>query len=98
MDGEMHISPSIFDCVMNAAELLSHRAKLTPDREALCDATSGVRYTYAQLNQRANLAANFLVDKYGILKGDRVSILAHNSIAYVDLLFGVAKIGAIFAH
>ena len=97
MDGEMHISPSIFDCVMNAAELLSHRAKLTPDREALCDATSGVRYTYAQLNQRANLAANFLVDKYGILKGDRVSILAHNSIAYVDLLFGVAKIGAIFA-
>ena len=28
--------------------------------------------------------------------GDRVSILAHNSVAYFDLLFGLAKIGAIF--
>ena len=82
---------------MNAADLLTKRANLTPDREALYDVTSDVRYTYAQLNQRANRAANFLVDKYGIQKGDRVSILAHNSIVYVDLLFGLGKIGGIFA-
>src|SRR3990172_2929543 len=82
---------------MNAADLLSKRANLTPDREALYDITSGIRYTYAELNQRANRAANFLRDKYDVQKGDRVSILAHNSIAYVDLLFGLGKIGAIFA-
>uniref|UniRef100_UPI0035AE1B30 acyl-CoA synthetase n=1 Tax=Promineifilum sp. TaxID=2664178 RepID=UPI0035AE1B30 len=33
----------------------------------------------------------------GIEKGDRVAILAQNSIVYVDLLYGLAKIGAIFA-
>jgi fatty-acyl-CoA synthase len=32
-----------------------------------------------------------------VQKGDRVSILAHNSVAYLDLFYGLAKIGAIFA-
>src|SRR5512145_3024682 len=82
---------------MNSADILTIRANLTPDREALYDITTGVRYTYAELNQRANRAANLLQGKYGVQKGDRVSILAHNSIAYVDLLFGIGKIGAIFA-
>ncbi len=82
---------------MNSADLLTRRAYLTPNREALYDLTSGVRYTYAQLNERANQAANFLCQKYGVQKGDRVSILAHNHIAYVDLLFGLGKLGAILA-
>jgi fatty-acyl-CoA synthase len=78
-------------------DILAKRANLSPDREALYDFTTGVRYTYAELNRRANRAANFLQQKYGVQKGDRISILAHNSIAYVDLLFGLGKIGAIFA-
>ena len=82
---------------MNAADLLTKRANLTPDREALYELTSGMRYTYGHLNERANRAANLLRSKLDIQKGDRVSILAHNSIAYVDLLFGLGKIGAIFA-
>jgi fatty-acyl-CoA synthase len=32
-----------------------------------------------------------------VREGDRVSILAHNSVVYVDLLLAAAKIGAIFA-
>jgi len=82
---------------MNSAELLDRRANLTPDREALYDLASGIRYTYAQLNERANRAANFLRQHYDLQKGDRVSILALNSVTYVDLLFGLGKIGAIFA-
>jgi fatty-acyl-CoA synthase len=82
---------------MHSADLLDKRANLTPDREALYDLASGIRYTYAQLNQRANRVAHFLQDKYDLQKGDRVSILAQNSVAYVDLLFGLGKIGAIFA-
>ena len=85
------------DDEMHSADLLTKRANLTPDREALYDLTSGIRYTYAQLNERANRAANFLREKYGVQKGDRVSILAHNSMAYVDLLFGLGKIGAVLA-
>ena len=82
---------------MNASDLLTRRAEITPDREALFDQHAGDRYTYAVLNQRANRAANFLRKQFNIKKGDRVSILAQNSLPFVDLLFGLGKIGAIFA-
>lgn len=81
---------------MNAETLLSKRAHLTPNREALFELETGVRYSYADLNARANRTANWLRG-LGIGVGDRVSILAHNSVAFVDLLYGVAKIGAVFA-
>ncbi len=81
---------------MQAADLLTARARLTPDRQALVYTHTGERFTYARLNARANRAANFL-RALGVEKGDHVSILAHNSIIYLDLFYGVAKIGAIFA-
>src|SRR3990170_4180415 len=81
---------------MHAADLLSKRAYLTPNREALLELASGQRYSYAELNVRANRAANFLRG-LGVQKGDRVSILAHNSVIYIDLFYGLAKLGAIFA-
>jgi fatty-acyl-CoA synthase len=83
--------------MLHAADLLSKRAELTPDRIALVELETGVRYTYAELNQRANRLANFLRDQLGLQKGDRVSILARNSIAYVDLFYGLPKIGVILA-
>jgi len=82
---------------ITASELLSKRAQLTPQREALLEVESGRRYTYAELNQRANRLANFLVQELDVHKGDRVSILAYNSVVYLDLLYGLGKIGAIFA-
>lgn len=81
---------------MHAADLLTNRARLTPHREALFDQASGIRYTYAELNRRANRLANALSHQLGIQKGERISILAHNGIAYVDLLYGLGKLGAIF--
>lgn len=82
---------------MHAADLLSRRAELTPDRIALVEVETGCRYTYAQLNARANRLANFLRERLGVQAGDRVSILAKNSVVYLDLLYGLPKIGAIFA-
>ncbi|MBC8449492.1 MAG: long-chain fatty acid--CoA ligase [Chloroflexi bacterium] len=81
---------------MHAGDLLSKRAYLTPDREALVELPTGRRYTYAELNSRANRLANWMRE-LGVQKGDRVSILAHNSVAYIDLFYGLAKIGAILA-
>lgn len=83
--------------MIHAADLLSKRAALTPNRIALVELETGVRYTYAQVNHRANRLAKFLRDRFDLQKGDRVSILARNSIAYVDLFYGLPKIGAIFA-
>jgi fatty-acyl-CoA synthase len=82
---------------MHAADLMTKRAGLTPNREALFFAEMGERFTFAELNERANRAANFLRLKCGVQEGDRVSILAHNGLPYIDLFFGLAKIGAILA-
>ncbi|MCA9948764.1 MAG: long-chain fatty acid--CoA ligase [Anaerolineales bacterium] len=81
---------------MDAGNLLGQRANLTPNREALLELDTGIRYTYKQLNNRANRAANWLLS-LGIGYGDRISILAHNSVVYLDLFYGAAKIGAVFA-
>ena len=82
---------------MHAADLLSKRAHLTPERIALVELETGERYTYEKLNKRANRLANFLRDELGVQPGDRVSILAKNSIVFIDLFYGLPKIGAIFA-
>ncbi len=82
---------------MHAADLLSTRAHLTPHREAMLEIESGRRFTYQELNKRANRLANFMRGQYGVKKGDRVSILAQNSIVYIDLFYGLAKIGAVIA-
>lgn len=82
---------------MHAADLLTSRARLTPNREALLYTHTGERFTYAQLNERANRAASFLRERFNIQTGDRVSIYAHNSVIYLDLFYGLAKLGAIFA-
>ena len=81
---------------MHAADLLTNRARLTPDREAVYDFDTNTRYTYKQLNERVNRAANFLTS-LGIQKGDRVSFYAHNNIAYLDVLYAVGKIGAVIS-
>lgn len=82
---------------MNAADLLSQRAHLTPERIALVELETGRRFTYAELNDRASRLANFMREQLGVSAGDRVSILARNSIVYLDLFYGLPKIGAIFS-
>jgi len=51
---------------MDWTDILAVRANLTPDREALYEVATGVRHTYAQLNERANRTANFLQTQYGL--------------------------------
>ena len=82
---------------MDAAHLMWKRADLTPDRVGLVELETGDRYTYKALNDRTNRLANFMREKLGVEKGDRVSILAKNSIVFIDLFYGLPKLGAIFA-
>ena len=56
---------------MHAGDLLSKRAELTPEREALLDLATGRRFTYSELNARANRTANWLRDN-GVSQVDRV--------------------------
>lgn len=74
---------------------IKRHAERTPDKLALVDAHTGRQLTYAQLNERANRFASFLLDDIGLARGDRISILAQNSSDYYEILFSCSKIGAI---
>jgi fatty-acyl-CoA synthase len=74
---------------------LENRAKLTPKSIAIIDAETNDRWTYNELNRRADSIAGWLL-KQGVNKNDRVALLAPNHISYFDIMFACQKIGAIF--
>ncbi len=74
---------------------IRRQAERTPDRLAQVDLATGRRFTYAQMNDRANRLATFLRDEMGIERGNRISILAKNSTDYFEVLFACGRVGAI---
>jgi len=74
-------------------DLLSERARVTPDRLALVSIETGERFTYADLNARAERAAAML--RTLLVPGDRFGILAYNCIEFLDLFFAAGKAGVI---
>ncbi|MCP4023086.1 MAG: acyl--CoA ligase [Desulfobacteraceae bacterium] len=74
---------------------LSKWAHNTGDKKALIDIDSEEALTFAQLNKRADQAANLLQDHCKLKMGDRVAVLCENRIELVELYFAVAKFGAI---
>jgi fatty-acyl-CoA synthase len=74
-------------------DLLSERARVTPDRVALVSIETGERLTYAELNARAERAAAFL--RTILEPGDRFGILAYNCVEFLELFFAAGKAGVI---
>ncbi len=74
---------------------IGRRATLTPSREAMLDPITGTRYTYRDLDQRANRLAQYLSTELGIHKGDRVAFLLTNRIECIDTFAACGKLGAI---
>ena len=77
---------------------LAKRADLTPDKVAIIDTITGTEVTYRQWNLRANRTARWLQDGLGVRKGDRVAVLAMNCMDYLDIWFGLGKIGGILQN
>lgn len=73
---------------------LAARARLSPERIALVIARTQQRITYREWNARANRTAHWLRAQ-GVGKGDRVAVLAKNSLEYLDLWFACGKLGAV---
>jgi acyl-CoA synthetase (AMP-forming)/AMP-acid ligase II len=78
---------------MNTSEFLMIAASVVPDRVAI--ACNGDSHTFAQLQERVNRLANAL-QSLGVGKGDKVAVLALNSIPYVETYYACAKLGAVF--
>ena len=77
---------------MNQALWLSRSALSHPSMPAVA---SGLRVvaSYGELAERAARLASALRDRFGLLPGDRVAIVAKNSPAYLALLYGVWHAG-----
>jgi long-chain acyl-CoA synthetase len=75
-------------------ETLAHQARVQPNREAL---KVGDRVlTWRELDEGANRVANMLLS-LGAKHGDRVMMMLGNSIEFVEIYYGLAKIGCISA-
>lgn len=77
---------------MNTSDFLNIAVAICPDRDMMV--FQGKRWTFAQVNDRANRLARQLM-KLGLKKGDRVGILQVNCNEYVEIYFAAVKIGAI---
>lgn len=64
-------------------------------REAVFDSDAGVRYSYAELNDRANSLAAFLTGVLGLRKGDRVAFFSENCVAFLDAFFMSCRTGIV---
>ena len=78
----------------NLGLILAKRARLCPTVEALVEVERGRRFTYAELNARANRIAHGLLAR-GVRPGDRVALLQMNGVEYIESYFALAKIGAV---
>ena len=65
--------------------------------EALVSRHQGIRWTYAELDERVELCARALLAS-GVEQGDRVGIWSPNNAEWVVLQFATAKIGAILVN
>jgi len=73
-------------------DLIADTAAATPDRVALdCD---GRRYTYRELDQRANALARAL-EQRGITRGDRVVVFADNGVETAIAFWAILKANAV---
>jgi len=79
------------------ADWLDKRARMTPDRLALVDYSTGQETTYREWNERANRTANYL-KSLGVTRGDRIAVYASNCSEYLDLFWAAPKLGAILQN
>ena len=75
-------------------QALSRAARQWPDRPALIIPSQNVRFTWRELNERAEgLAAGFLA--LGLVRGDRIGIWSLNRVEWALTQFAAAKAGLI---
>ena len=77
------------------ADILRERARLTPEKTALVCVPQGTRYRYRDLDDRVNRLVSVWRDVCGFVAGDRVALLAHNRVEFIDAFFAAARSGII---
>ena len=79
----------------NLADLFENAVDAFPERE--CIVAEGKRCSYAEMEARANRLAHHLSAR-GIGRGDHVGIYAYNCVEWVEALWAVFKIRAVWIN
>ena len=79
----------------NLADLFEQAVDHYPDRE--CVVVEGQRRTYRELDERANRLAHHLAAA-GVKPGDHVGIYAYNCVEWVETLWAVFKLRAVWIN
>lgn len=77
--------------------LLSQAAEQYPQAEALVSPAQGIRWTYEQLNQKADQFALALMNM-GLVAGDRIGIWSPNNVEWILTQVATAKLGLILVN
>ncbi len=83
--------PDLMNC---ATELLDRHIR-EGRGQRICIQAPGVRWTYAELQDKANRIANVLVEEMGLVPGNRVLLRASNTPMLAACWFAVMKAGGI---
>ncbi|MGD8191317.1 o-succinylbenzoate--CoA ligase [Brevibacillus ginsengisoli] len=75
------------------AHWIDKHAFITPKRVALISEYR--QFNYLEMSEEVNRLARMLEARYGLQRGERIGIMAANSIEYLILLFAIAKLGCI---
>jgi fatty-acyl-CoA synthase len=78
--------------VLNLGQMLTAHARLSPQRIGARDLERSM--TFRQWNVRACQLANALLG-LGLLKGDRVAVLAYNTVEWLEIYVATAKAGLV---
>ena len=79
---------------MNIGNIPAKWSATAPARPALVDVPSGRRMSFGELDERVRKLANALLGA-GLEKGERVAVLAKNSIEYFEIYYACARVGLI---
>jgi fatty-acyl-CoA synthase len=79
--------------VINTSSALAHNADRRPDEVALIG--DGRRVTHAELDRRVSALAAALRER-GIGRGDVVGVLLNNRLEYLETVYAVNRLGAVF--
>jgi fatty-acyl-CoA synthase len=81
---------------VRSPDWLAYHARIRPDVTALIDLATNRRFSYRQLNERAERLAAALSHHFGVTAGDRVAIYSQNNSNIFEVQFACWKLGAAY--
>ena len=79
---------------MNLSDWIDRHANFTPTRMAI--RCGEVQLTYGEMAKDVSRLAQSLKSRFGVVRGDRVALVAQNAAQSLVLAYACARIGAIY--